>query len=209
MRHERMVVSIRANTVGIGIAALALAGFQMVLPCNAGALTYRLNPANTNIALEISPLGLSWRRARVRDFAGELVVDEKGDLVRLAVRMDSHSIDSGDADWNARLQSPEWFGAERFPNIRYTSAGPGIRARNRWVIVGELTIRDLSRPVVLTVSESGCAPNSAGDPPAVCRFSARARVRRSDFGLPHGFWEGGDRVDISVSSVDSLEATAR
>ncbi|MDI3259395.1 MAG: YceI family protein [Sinobacteraceae bacterium] len=168
-----------------------------------------MNPANTAIALEIDPLGIPWWGARVRDFTGELVVDPKSDLVRLAVRINARSIDSGEADWNARLQSPEWFGAKRFPNIRYASTGPGIRTRDRWVLAGELVIRDIRRPVVLTVNESGCALPSASDSHTECRFKAHARVRRSEFGLPHGFWEGGDRVDISVWSVHPLEATSR
>jgi polyisoprenoid-binding protein YceI len=51
--------------------------------------------------------------------------------------------------------------------------------------------------VQLQISGLDCADAA----PRLCRFSGVAQIRRSDFGLPHGFFAGGDKVEISVNGV--------
>ena len=58
---------------------------------------------------------------------------------------------------------------------------------------GELTLHGITRPVVLTVTFLDCPPGGG------CQFAAHGRIRRSEFGLPHGFWSGGDQVEIAIS----------
>jgi polyisoprenoid-binding protein YceI len=54
-------------------------------------------------------------------------------------------------------------------------------------------LRGVTRPIVLEVSFLKCPV--AGN----CRFTAKGRIKRSEYGLPHGFWSGGDQVEINIS----------
>jgi len=56
-------------------------------------------------------------------------------------------------------------------------------------------LHGVTRPIVLNVSLLKCP--SAGH----CQFAAHGRIKRSEYGLPHGFWTGGDQVDISISGA--------
>jgi polyisoprenoid-binding protein YceI len=62
---------------------------------------------------------------------------------------------------------------------------------------GRLTLHGVTRPLALRVTDIDC-PQIPPDAPHPCHFLGRATLKRSDFGLPHGFWEGGDQVQIIV-----------
>ena len=65
------------------------------------------------------------------------------------------------------------------------------------VASGELTLHGVTRSIGLEISGLSCSPDGgSGDH---CSFIARARIRRSDYGFAHGFWIGGDLVDIAIS----------
>jgi polyisoprenoid-binding protein YceI len=66
---------------------------------------------------------------------------------------------------------------------------------DRAIATGELTLHGATRPVVLNVTLMNCS--AAG----VCQFAAHGHIKRSEFGLPHGFWTGGDQVDISIGGA--------
>jgi polyisoprenoid-binding protein YceI len=55
----------------------------------------------------------------------------------------------------------------------------------------------VTRPLALRITDIDCPEVRLGGS-RPCRFVGRATLKRSDFGLPHGFWEGGDQVQIVV-----------
>ena len=64
---------------------------------------------------------------------------------------------------------------------------------------GELTLHGVTRTIGLEISRLSCPdPAAAGES---CSFVAHALIRRSDYGLAHGFWIGGDQVEIAISGV--------
>ena len=68
------------------------------------------------------------------------------------------------------------------------------------VASGQLTLHGITRPVTLQVVRLDCSGESTV-PDHPCGFAARANIKRSDFGLPHGFWLAGDQVEISVNGA--------
>lgn len=153
--------------------------------------SYRLDSANTQVAFEVQRFGIRWVTAHFRDIAGELVLDHGGQESHVEVRVRIASVDCSDPRWDERLRSSEWLDAPRYPWMTYRATdievGDGRATAN-----GELTLHGVTQPVILHVTFLNC---HAGSP---CQFDGRARVRRSDFRLPHGFWTGGDQVDISI-----------
>jgi polyisoprenoid-binding protein YceI len=155
---------------------------------------YRLDSGNTQVSFAVQRLGIQWVTARFADISGSLVLDRQGATSRVDVSVGIASLDCNEPRWNDRLRSSEWLDAERYPRMAYHSYSIEL-SDDRGTATGELTLHGATRPVVLNVTLMNCS--AAG----VCQFAAHGRIKRSDFGLPHGFWTGGDQVDISISGA--------
>ena len=169
-----------------------------------GAETYRLDADNTRVSFTIERLGIQWMTARFADISGRFVIAQ-ATASQVDVSVGIASLACNEPRWNERLRSPEWLDAARYPRMNYHSSRIEISQR-RGVAHGELTLHGMTHPIVLTVSVFECPP--AGH----CQFAAHGRIRRSEFGLPHGFWTGGDQVEIAISgTLDSTieDASAR
>lgn len=160
---------------------------------------YTLDTNATRVGFDIERFGLHWVSAHFRDFSGDFVFDREGSASRVDVRVQTESIDCGDARWNPNLRSRDWLDVQQYPHMTFRSRHIEFEGSDRAVADGELTLHGVTRPVSLSVSQLKCSGATATG--GVCRFVAQTRVKRSDYGLPHGFWTGGDLVDISISGV--------
>jgi polyisoprenoid-binding protein YceI len=161
-----------------------------------GAEVYRLDPGNTQVSFAIQRLGVPWVTARFSDINGQFALDRTGPASRVDVTVGIASLDCGEPSWNDRLRSAEWLDAQRYPRMTFHSNSIEL-GDLRAVASGELTLHGMTRPIVLTVSLLDCPSKGT------CRFAAHGRIKRSEYGLPHGFWSGGDRVDISITGTIS------
>lgn len=156
--------------------------------------TYRLDSGNTQVAFEVQRFGIRWVTAHFRNVSGEFVVDRPGRSSHVDVKVGIASVDCSDPHWNDRLRSTEWFDAQRYPWMIFHAEAIQFAA-GKATASGELTLHGVTQPVVLHVTFVNCRTGGA------CQFDGHARVKRSDFALPHGFWVGGDQVDISISGA--------
>ncbi len=111
------------------------------------------------------------------------------------------SVDTRNADRDAHLRSAEIFDVERFPSMTFTSTG--VRAEDgRHLLDGELTVRDVTRPVTLEVEFNGSGTDPWGGTRA--GFTAATQISRKDFGVEFNVpLQGekvllGDKVDIQL-----------
>jgi polyisoprenoid-binding protein YceI len=155
---------------------------------------HRLDSTNTQVSFVVQHLGFQLASARFGDISGELVLDRDGAHSRVDVSVGIASLQCNDARWNERLRSADWLDAAHYPRMIYHSSQIEVDAQHA-IANGDLTLHGVTRPVVLTVTFLDCPP---GGP---CQFAARGRIRRSEFGLPHGFWSGGDQVEIAISGT--------
>jgi polyisoprenoid-binding protein YceI len=158
---------------------------------------YQLDAGNTQVAFVVQYLGIRWVTARFSDISGEFVIDRTGPASRVDVSVGVGSLDCSEPSWNERLRSTEWLDVQHYPRMIYHSISIE-RSEQRAVANGELTLHGVTRPIVLEVIFLECP--AAGS----CQFTAHGRIRRSEYGLPHGFWTGGDQVDVNISgSLDN------
>jgi len=170
----------------------------LALPAMA-AEHYRLDSGNTHVSFSVHLFGVPWLSAQFADFSGEFVSELRNDTSRVDVVVETKSIACESAWWRARLLSPEWFDAKQYPQITYHSARVERGETGSAVIDGELSMHGHSREVPLSVERWQCAAGASSSDD--CSFEAHARIKRSDYGLPHGFWMGGDEVDISIRGI--------
>ncbi len=161
--------------------------------------SYRLDAVNTRISFNIQHLGVLWVSARFPQFSGDFVLDRNGAASRVDVNVQMASVDCTDPRWNGRLRSAEWLDVEHYPQMTFHSTQVEFDGDGQAHATGELTLHGVTRSVSLGISGLSCLnPGVAGDR---CGFVAHARVRRSDYGFAHGFWTGGDLVDIEISGI--------
>jgi polyisoprenoid-binding protein YceI len=126
----------------------------------------------------------------------------------VTAQIDVTSIDTRQEQRDAHLRSADFFDVEQFPSIRFTSTRI-VRDGGHFDVHGQLTIRDVTRDVVLRTTDEG----RAGDPWGGRRaaFSASTKVDRRDFGLTYnqvletGGVMVGNEIKISLE-VQAVQA---
>jgi polyisoprenoid-binding protein YceI len=157
---------------------------------------YRIEPEQTRVSFDVRRFGVKWIGAHFRQVEGSFTVDRTGPGNLIDVRVRTDSLEGLDGGWNRRLRSSEWLDTQRFPQMRFRSTHVEFRHDGSAMAVGQLTLHGVSRPVLLDISRPDCTTLQQS-----CGFNAHTSIRRSDFGLPHGFWVAGDAVEISIAGV--------
>jgi len=128
------------------------------------------------------------------------------------VTIDASSIDTGVAQRDAHLKSADFFDVAEFPELRFAGKRVQPRSGTEVEVVGDLTIRGITREVVLRVEQHGQAKDPWGNVRAA--FTAKTSIDRKDFGLTWnqaletGGVMVGDRVEIEaeIEAVKQAEA---
>ncbi len=145
--------------------------------------TWALDPNHTSVGFTIRHLGVSKVRGRFGDVAAELVVGPTPAESAVQATIALASVDTGNADRDAHVRSPELLDVDRRPTMSFRSTsvrGDGTH----WTVDGELTIGQVTRPITLAVELGGVEDFIDGSRHA--GFEAHGEVRRKDFGLGFG-----------------------
>jgi polyisoprenoid-binding protein YceI len=164
---------------------------------------WNIDTVHSGINFSVRHMVVSKVRGRFAKFSGELAIDD-GDLTRSSVNVaiDAGSIDTGNAQRDTHLRSADFFDVETFPELRFRSTRIEQRGDARYAVVGQLTIRDVTREVSLDVEFGGRARDPWGNERV--GFVATASVDRKEFGLrwnqalETGGVLVGDRIDIEL-----------
>ncbi|GAA2583519.1 YceI family protein [Actinomadura fulvescens] len=164
------------------------------LPLKAG--DWRLDPFHSAVGFSIRHLGISKVRGTFKEFEAGLVVG--ADLADSAVTatISLASIDTGNADRDAHVRSADLLDVERRPSMTFRSTEISGQGED-WIMTGDLTIGEVTRPVTLAVEFGGVVEN-AMDGSRHAGFEATGEIRRSDFGLKFAPGMLGDVVKISL-----------
>lgn len=153
----------------------------LTLPLVAGR--WDLDPNHSTVGFTIRHLGVSKIRGRFTDFDADLVVGSAAESTHVTATVDLASLDTGNADRDAHVRSPELLDVATRPTMTFTSTrihGDGTD----WTLEGDLTIGDVVRSLILTAELGGV--ESFFDGTRHAGFEARGEVRRKDFGLGFG-----------------------
>jgi polyisoprenoid-binding protein YceI len=130
----------------------------------------------------------------------------------VSVAIDASSIDTGVADRDKHLKSADFFDVETHPELRFIGKRVQPRSGAEIDVVGDLTIKGITREVILRVEQHGQAKDPWGNVRAA--FTAKTTIDRKDFGLTWnqvletGGVMVGDRVEIEadIEAVKQVEA---
>ncbi len=172
---------------------------------------WQVDGAHSAVNLTVRHMVISKVRGRFTRWNAKLALDTAS-LARSAVEVEieAASIDTGVAERDTHLRSPDFLDAEKFPTLRYRSRRVEAPSKDRLRVIGDLTIRDVTREVVLDVEYGGQGKDPWGNQRA--GFSATTSINRKDFGLTwnQALETGGllvaDRVDIEIELQAILQA---
>lgn len=174
--------------------------------------TYNLDTVHSAVGFSVRHLVFAKVRGRFAQWSGSLELNDN-DLTqsRVDVSIDAGSIDTGTADRDQHLKSPDFFDVAQFPTLTFKSSRIEALGGDRYRVHGDLTIKDVTREVILESEFSGRAKDPWGNDRVA--FTAKASIDRRDFGLKWnqaletGGVVVGERVDIELD-VQAIKAAA-
>ncbi len=174
------------------IATLSAAA--LALPAGALASTWEFDPAHTTASFVVRHMMVSNVRGQFNAVSGKLDLDDKAaEKSKVELELDVASINTNQDKRDAHLKSPDFFDAAKFPKILFKSKSIKAAGKNRYLVTGDLTIKDKTKEVKVDVETS---PEMKGPDGTVKRgAAATAKINRKDFGLTWNMpLEGGGVV---------------
>ncbi|MDQ1374423.1 MAG: hypothetical protein QOJ09_1761 [Actinomycetota bacterium] len=142
---------------------------------------YVIDAPHTSVEFIGRHLMITKVRGRFPEVSGTITIDPEPERSHVDVEINVASLDTGNADRDGHLRSPDFFDAAQYPTIRFRSTKVEAGKSGTWDVTGDLTVRDVTRPITLEVDFDGANISPVGDERV--SFSAAAEVDREDWGL--------------------------
>jgi len=164
---------------------------------------WEIDSSHSSLHFSVRHLVIAKVRGTFARWSGTVEVPH-GDFAKatVAVTIDASSIETGVADRDGHLKSPDFFDVPQHPELRFVGKRVQPRSGDEIDVIGDLTIRGITREVVLRVEQHGQAKDPWGNVRAA--FTAKTTIDRKDFGLT---WNQaletggvlvGDKVEIEA-----------
>ena len=172
----------------------------------ADPVTYQLDPAHTNVVASWNHLGFSNPVMHFGDAEGTLVYDaEDVGASSVTVTLPLSGLDAHVDAFNEHLRSGDFFDAAQFPEITFTSTAVEAAGEGKLKVTGDLTIKGITKPVVLDVTLNKAGEHPMKKVPAI-GFDATATVKRSDFGVGAYAPMVSDEVTLKITTEATADA---
>jgi polyisoprenoid-binding protein YceI len=171
------------------------------------ARTFGIDKAHSEVTFQVRHL-VTKVRGRFSDFDAALAYDADApeqSSVTFAVK--TASIDTSEPQRDTHLRSADFFESETYPEMRFVSRRIEAQGDDRFIVHGDLTIRDVTKAIALPVTFLGTVTDPWGN--EKIGFEAETTLNRKEFGLTWnavletGSFLVGDEVKVSLS----LQAT--
>ncbi|KRC66617.1 polyisoprenoid-binding protein [Aeromicrobium sp. Root236] len=171
--------------------------------------TWTIDPSHTEIGFSVRHL-VSKVRGKFEGFEGTIVTKDDITASSVNVTVDLNTINTGTADRDNHLRSADFFEVESHPTMTFVSTNIIQKSDTDFVVVGDLTIKGVTKPVELATEFLG----EGGDPWGGTRvgIEATAEISRKEFGIDFNIpLEGGkvmvgDKISIHINAEAVLQA---
>jgi polyisoprenoid-binding protein YceI len=168
--------------------------------------TYAIDASHSSVTFSARHLMVSKVRGRLAVTGGAIVVSDQPEHSSVEATIDAASVQSGDPKRDEHLRSPDFFDAENYPEISFRSLRVVNKGDGEFTLVGDLTVRNVTKPVELDGEYLGTQDSPFGD--TRIGFTAETEVNRKDWGLE---WNmaletGGVLVGEKIKLTIDIEA---
>ena len=173
---------------------------------------WEIDSSHSSVHFSVRHLVIAKVRGTFARWSGTVQVPD-GDFSKatVGVTIDASSVETGVADRDGHLKSPDFFDVAQYPELRFVGKRVQPRSNGEIDVVGDLTIKGTTREVVLRVEQHGQAKDPWGN--VRVAFTATTSIDRKDFGLTWnqvletGGVMVGERVDIEAE-IEAVKQVA-
>ena len=170
--------------------------------------TYVLDPTHTMVLAQWNHMGFSNPTLNFGDAKGSVEWNaEDPTASRVDVVLPLTGLNAFSPDFEKHLASSDFFDEAKFPEARFKSTQVTPAGTNRYTVVGDLTLKGVTKPVTLTVTVNGAGTHPMTQLPSV-GFDATGTILRSDFGLGMYAPAVSDEVNLRITTEASQAAPA-
>ncbi len=178
-------------------------------------MAWKIDPAHSAIHFTVRHMMIANVRGEFEQFTGTIELDvEHPENTRVEVEIDAASINTREPQRDAHLRSADFLDVENHPHIIFKSTRVERTGETTARLHGDLTIRGITRPVVLDVEHTGIVTSPWGHRSA--GFEARAKINRKDWGLTWnkaleagGVLVGDEiKIEIELELIEEAAAAA-
>jgi polyisoprenoid-binding protein YceI len=192
------------KTFTLGLAVASFATVTLAKP-----VAYKIDPAHTATVFSWDHFGFSTPSANFSDIQGTINVDnEKPANSSVVVNIPVTSINSNVKALDEHLVGADWFDAAKYPNITFKSTKVRALGKNKYKITGDLTVKGITKPVVLDAVLNKQANHPMTQAPTV-GFNATTSFNRSAFGIAGFVPNVGDKITVNITTEASVPAPAK
>ena len=167
------------------------------------AQTWKIDKAHSDIHFTVRHMVITKVRGRFLKWDGTLTLDEQDwSKSHVEVSIEAASISTGDEKRDGHLKSADFLDADRFPQLTFKSTKVAPAGGDKVNVTGDLTIRDVTKPVTIAVERLGKVKDPWGN--TKLAFNGKVAVQREEFGakwnqaLETGGFLVGKEVDIDL-----------
>ena len=141
-----------------------------------------IDQSHSTVGFEVKHMMVSKVKGHFDSYTANLDVADPTDLsdAKISFTLDVASINTKSTDRDNHLKSADFFDVDTFPSISFTSTNVE-KDGNDYKVTGDLTIKDVTKPVTFDVEFGGKGTNPWGV--EVYGFEASAKINREEFGL--------------------------
>lgn len=170
----------------------------------AAPVSYKMDPAHTDVIAQWSHFGYSNPIAHFGDVEGTIVYDADNiGASSVEVTLPMSGMSSHVAKFDEHLRSADLFDVAKFPEATFKSTKVESAGEGKLTITGDLTLKGVTRPVVLAATINKVADHPMSKQPTA-GFDATATFKRSDFGLGLYAPAVSDEVQIRITTEASV-----
>lgn len=186
--------------IGLARRTLMLGGAALLVPCVRAQAMDRLKIGGERgtIDFSIGDSRVFRTTGSFKDWKGLVNVDDS-DVPGSTVDVDvnTRSIEMLDAQQTGMLKEADFFDVEKFPEMAFRSKAIERTGDTTLKVMGEITLRGITRPMALDISVTDRRPNAPAGA-RYARFRGNGQIKRSEFGMTKYIDVVGDTVDISI-----------
>lgn len=147
------------------------------------ATTWKLDPTHSEVAFKVKHLVITTVTGYFRSFDGTVVTEDETDFTtgKVNFSIDTSSIDTNQSQRDEHLKSADFFNADQYPQITFTSTSIEEKGSDEFLLHGDLTVGDVTKPVTFNVEFGGTVTDPYGNFKA--GFEVSGKISRKEFGL--------------------------
>jgi polyisoprenoid-binding protein YceI len=163
--------------------------------------TYQVDPAHTQVTWEVNHMGFSMLQGQFGASGGSITIDPaKPAATKVDVTFNTGELSVTSSGFSNHLKSKDFFDAATYPTARFVSTSVTRRTATTGTMTGNLTIKNMTKPVTLAVTFVGAGTNPMAKK-LNFGFTGTGTIKRSDFGLGMAAPVVSDNVKLTVNAA--------